>query len=251
MSAEISLPSGYHLVRFDTLESTNDEAKRLARSGAADDGTVVWAQMQTAGRGRRGRIWKSEPGNLFCSVLIDPGCPPAQAMQMSFVAAVALAEFLETIVPRGTPVECKWPNDVLINGRKVAGILLELVAGHLGSRLVVGVGVNAAQAPAIAGVPATSLAAEGCSETDPGRLLEGLCRSFAHWRGRWSSSGFEPVRAAWLTRAKGIGAPLTVRLARESFDGTFAGLDDDGALLVTAAGGLRRVASGEVFHPGP
>ncbi len=250
MSAEISLPSGYHLVRFDTLESTNDEAKRLARSGAAD-GTVVWARTQTAGRGRRERIWNSEPGNLFCSVLVDPGCPPAQAMQLSFVAAVALADIVEARVPRGTPVECKWPNDVLINGRKAAGILLELVAGHHGGRLVVGIGVNAAHAPDIAGVAATSLAAEGCSETDPGRLLEGLCRRFAHWRGRWSGSGFAPVRAAWLTRAKGIGAPLTVRLARESFHGTFAGLDEDGALLVAAASGVRRVASGEVFHPGP
>ena len=106
MSAEISLPSGYHLVGFDTLESTNDEAKRLARSGAAD-GTVVWARTQSAGRGRWGRKWESERGNLFCSVLVDPGCPPAQAMQLSFVAAVALAETLEAQVPHGTAVECK------------------------------------------------------------------------------------------------------------------------------------------------
>ena len=250
MSAEISLPSGYHLVGFDTLESTNDEAKRLARSGAAD-GTVVWARTQSAGRGRWGRKWESERGNLFCSVLVDPGCPPAQAMQLSFVAVVALAETLEAQVPHGTAVECKWPNDVLINGRKAAGILLELVAGHGGDRLVVGIGVNAVQAPEGAGISATSLAAEGCSETDPGRLLEKLCRRFAHWHRRWSRAGFAPVRAAWLTRAKEIGAPVVVRLARESFAGAFAGLDEDGALLVAAAGELRRVASGEVFHPGP
>ncbi|MDP6787220.1 MAG: biotin--[acetyl-CoA-carboxylase] ligase [Rhodospirillales bacterium] len=241
------LPGAYRLVSFESIDSTNEAAKRLAGEGAAG-GTVVWARQQTAGKARRGRGWVSEPGNLYCSVLLRPNRPAAEAMQMSFVAATAVADTVADAVA-GPLVECKWPNDVLIDGRKVAGILLESSArnGLVPDWLVVGVGVNVAHHPPDAEFPATSLKAAGCGELDVAEMLSSFCRHFEGWYDAWSTRGFHPVREAWLRRARGIGAPLTVRLEGETIAGTFTGVDAQGALIVEAAEGTRCITSGDVF----
>jgi BirA family transcriptional regulator, biotin operon repressor / biotin---[acetyl-CoA-carboxylase] ligase len=245
---DVSLPDGYRLLAFTTLGSTNDEAKARARAGAAE-GTVVWAGEQTAGRGRRGRTWASPPGNLYLSLVARPQCAPAVAAQLGFVAALGLADALAEIAGKLLDLRCKWPNDLLAAGRKLAGILLESEsgAGDAVDFVVIGVGVNLAAAPEGTEFPATSLTEQGFPQITPAALLAGFLRHLDRWARRWQEEGFAPVRAAWLTRASGIGEPVRVRLERGTLDGRFIDLDCDGALLLDAADGRRRIAAGEIF----
>lgn len=245
----MTLPPAYTLVALDRVDSTNDEAKRRAGAGAPE-GTLVWARSQSAGRGRRGRRWDSPEGNLYLSLILRPDCPVGEAARLSFVAAVALAEALATLVPPLTEITNKWPNDVLVNGRKCAGILLEssLRNDRDLDWLVLGVGVNLVSHPEDPERPATDLAFEGAGEIAPETALHAFARHFLRWSDRWLEDGFAPVRAAWLRRAHGLGQPVTVRLGGESFTAIFRDLADDGALLAELADGrLRRVEAGEVF----
>jgi len=243
----------FRVVAFDTLDSTNEEARRRIRSGTAAAGMVIWALCQQAGRGRRGRRWESPAGNLHCSLILRPDCPPAAAAQLSLVAAVAVGEALEAGLGRGGRPQLKWPNDVLIGGRKVAGILLEADPDEAGGAgwLVVGVGVNIDHHPEGTDYPATSLSGEGAEPPDAAGVLELFLARFEPWYRRWCREGLAPVRAAWLERAVGIGLPVTVRLHAETVAGTFAGLDEDGTLLLDLVGGgvRRRVTAGDVFFP--
>ena len=228
----MTLPPFYRLEVHDALASTNDEARRLAAAGEPE-GALIVARRQTAGRGRSGRVWSSPAGNLYFSLLLRPDRPPAEAAQLSFVAALAAAE------AAAVPVALKWPNDVLAGGRKLCGILLEGSDGWL----VIGVGINVAAAPE----GATCLRAEG-SQATPDETLERFCVAFLAWRGRWLAEGFGPVRIAWLARAVGLGGAAVARLGRETLSGAFADLDSDGALLLDIPGaGRRRIAAGEVY----
>lgn len=247
------LPPGFRVVAHDTVGSTNDVAKDLARSGTPER-TVVWALRQSAGRGRRGRAWASAPGNLYLSTILTPGGPVAAAAQLSFLASLAIAETAAAFLPPSAAVRCKWPNDVLVNGRKVAGILLESEAAADGTVvwLVLGVGVNLTQGPPDAEYPATTLAAEGAGPVAPAAAGERFLAALAHWLERWQGEGFAPVRTAWLERVAGVGGPVVVRLADRTLRGTFVDLDSDGVLLLDPEDGgpRRRIAAGDVFFPG-
>jgi BirA family transcriptional regulator, biotin operon repressor / biotin---[acetyl-CoA-carboxylase] ligase len=242
------LPGGYRLRHYEAVGSSNDEAKALARAGAAG-GTLVWADEQTAGRGRRGRAWASPPGNLYLSLLLRPDAPPTGIAQLSFVAALGLGDALGEVAGPAFEWRCKWPNDLLVNGKKLAGILLEseTSAGGRVDFVVIGIGVNLVSAPAGAEYPATSLAAEGIRGISPAMLLAAVVRHFDRWLGRWQESGFALVRKAWLARAAGLGEPIRVRLERTTLTGRFVDLDGDGALVLDATDGCRRIAAGEVF----
>ena len=247
----IALPSGYTLVRLDSVDSTNEEAKRRAVAGEPD-GTVVLASEQTRGRGRRGRGWVSPAGNLYCSLLLRPEGDLETTMQMGFVTALALHGGLAARAPRGVAIACKWPNDVLVDGRKCAGILME-TSGGAGRPdwLVIGFGINVASHPETSEFPATSLYEAGFGTVAVEALFADLIGRFDDWRRRWLEAGFAAVRGAWLASAYGRGQPITVRLHDETFDGTFADLDRDGALLVDAAAGRRRITAGDVFFARP
>lgn len=245
----VALPPRYRLVALDVIDSTNEEAKRLARTGAPD-GTLVWAQRQDAGRGRRGRAWASPSGNLYCSLLCRPGRPLNDCAAMSFLAAVAVGDALRTFVPSSAEVRLKWPNDVLINGRKVAGILLEAETTPRGvvDWLVVGVGINISSHPEIADYATTSLKAVGVESVSAADMLAAFADRLAFWANQWREEGFGPVRRAWLDRAQGIGKAVTARLPAETVEGHFVGLDDDGALLLDGFDGeRRRIMVGDVF----
>ncbi|HEY0832935.1 MAG TPA: biotin--[acetyl-CoA-carboxylase] ligase [Azospirillum sp.] len=248
----LRLPPGFRVVGFGTVGSTNDEAKTLARSGQPER-TVVWALRQESGRGRRGRAWTSPEGNLYTSTILRPGVPAAVGAQMSFVAALAIADTAATFVPQRAQVRCKWPNDVLVEGRKVAGILLESEAGEGGvlEWLVLGVGINLRHHPEGTEYAATSLAAEGAEETGPAAVLEVYAQHLNRWYERWRTQGFAPIRAAWLSRAVGLGGPVIVRLADQTLHGTFVDLDSDGVLLLDREDGTgrQRIAAGDVFFP--
>ncbi|UEM05866.1 biotin--[acetyl-CoA-carboxylase] ligase [Skermanella rosea] len=246
------LPSAYNLKAYDSLGSTNDEAKRLARDEGAVHGTLVWALRQTEGRGRRGRPWVSPEGNLYVSLILRPGCRPASAAQLSFVTAGALADALQPLLPEAV-CQCKWPNDLLLDDRKAAGILLESETDEAGNIdwLVVGVGINVQHYPPASEFPATSLRNE-CSRLDePGPVLVRFAQAFSTWYDAWKADGFAPVREGWLQLARGIGGPITVRLSDRTLTGVFADLDADGALLLDLDGGeRRRITAGDVFFPG-
>ncbi|MFI4947500.1 MAG: biotin--[acetyl-CoA-carboxylase] ligase [Alphaproteobacteria bacterium] len=243
-----ALPEGFCLHRYKTIGSTNDEAKALARAGAPE-GTVVWAEEQTAGRGRRGRVWLSPPGNLYLSLVLRPEGAPSQAAQLGFVAALGLGDALRSLAGPALQLRYKWPNDLLANGRKLAGILLEseTSATERVDFVVLGIGVNILTAPEDVEFPATSLAAEGIAGVTPAAVIEGFARHFAGWAERWRTEGFAPLRTAWLARASGLGDQVRVRLDHDTLFGRFEGLDADGALVLEGADGPRRIAAGEVF----
>ncbi len=250
--AALRLPPGFRIKAFDSVGSTNDEAKALARSGAGE-GTIVWARRQDTGRGRRGRAWTSPEGNLYSSIVLRPRRVPADAALVSFVAALAIAETAETVLPDPSGVRCKWPNDVLIHGRKLSGILLESEQGTDGAVdwLVLGVGINLRHFPETADYAATSLLAEGAPAMTPSALLEIYADRLAQWYRRWLDHGFAPVRAAWLERARGLGGPILVRLADRTISGVFVDLDSDGVLLLDPddGGPRQRITAGDVFFP--
>ena len=240
------LPAPFRQLALDRVGSTNDEARRLAQTGGAADFLVITATEQTSGRGRRGRRWVSPPGNLHCSILLTVG-RLAEAAQLGFVAAVALVDALAELVPKAQ-VRCKWPNDVLADGAKVAGMLLES-AGEGWLVLGIGIDVVAAPPPDQVGYPAASLAGLGFGG-DAGAVLAALCAALGPWVERWRDEGFSPIRLAWLERCRGLGQPIVVRLETETLTGLFAGLDGDGALLLDQGGdGQRRLMAGDVFFP--
>lgn len=251
LKVAVDLPPPFRVIRYDDIGSTSDEAKRLAEAGA-DHGTLVWAVSQSRGRGRRGNAWHSPPGNLYVSLMLRPDCAPAQALQLSFVASLALADAIAAFAPPGAEVTCKWPNDVFLNHRKTAGLLLEssTSGGAALDWLVIGMGVNIVSAPSDVAQPVTSLAEEGCSGLTPDSLLESFCSYFAGRYEQWLADGFTAQREAWLQRAEGRGGPVTVNLEGESFVGLFVDIDESGALIVdTASAGRRVVTAGEVFIP--
>jgi len=254
----LELPSPYRLRELDCVESTNAEAKRLAEAGC-EDFTLVWAKRQTAGRGRRGRAWVSGDGNLFFSIVLRLPYPMAAMTQLSFVAANAVADAISVAAPKGAFVNVKWPNDVLLEGKKIAGILLEGECEPNTDRfkwLVVGVGVNVASHPPAEDTetPATSLAGEGVSGTglDVEALLDTLAKRFLAGLVTWRNLGFGPIRRHWLMRAKGLGGPVTVRLPTETLHGLFAALDENGALVLHMDDQPNRlITAGDVFIGNP
>jgi BirA family biotin operon repressor/biotin-[acetyl-CoA-carboxylase] ligase len=244
---ETNLPPPFRLITYETIGSTNDEAKRLARAGEAE-GLVIRADQQTSGRGRRGRTWVSPPGNLYSSTLLRPRCRAAAAAQLGFVAALGVGDAIGALAPR-VGLRCKWPNDVLANGKKISGILLEteMVSGDRPDFVVLGVGINLVSAPRDAPYPATSLAEEGAPGVTPAVMLATFVGYFAAWLTMWRTEGFAPIREAWLKRTTGLGDPIRVRLERDTLDGRFLDLDEDGALMLEIAGAQRRIAAGEIF----
>jgi BirA family biotin operon repressor/biotin-[acetyl-CoA-carboxylase] ligase len=244
--------SGYRLEHFASIGSTNDEA--MARARAGDPGHLwLVADEQTKGRGRSGRTWSSPRGNLLASLLLRAPCPPSASPQIGFVAAVALHQALQDML--GLPssrLALKWPNDVLLDGAKLAGILVEGTtvpgaAGQGGLAVVLGFGVNLVAHPTDTPYPATDCAASGlpvgrsvlfAALSD--RILHGL----AAWR---EGAGFPEIRLEWLRRAQGLGKPILVRRAEGDRRGTFRDLDDEGRLLLEDSAGLTVIQAGDVF----
>lgn len=247
----VALPPGYRRTAFDELPSTSGEALAAGRRG---EGTALWvtAAVQTAGRGRRSRTWTTERGNLAASLLVIDPAPPALAPTLSFVAGVALHA---AVVDVGGPalaerLALKWPNDLLLDGRKVAGILVE--GENLPSRrmaVVIGIGVNCASHPEVTGgIPATDFAARGIA-VEADALFPTLAARMAEEIAAWKrGAGFAEVRSAWLQRATGLGQPIRVNLADRAVDGRFEALDDAGRLVLTRPDGRRETFSaGDVF----
>ncbi|MBM3524880.1 MAG: biotin--[acetyl-CoA-carboxylase] ligase [Alphaproteobacteria bacterium] len=246
------LPPAFRLITLDEVDSTNDEARQLLRAGAAE-GTLVWAQAQRGGRGRDGRNWASPRGNLYASLILRPEGPPGDVAQLGFVAALAIGSALGAFVPPLVALTLKWPNDVLLDARKIAGILLESEGARADGvdGVIIGFGINIASHPGETRIPATSIAALEGEDVEPARVLEAIARQLQSWTRRWTEEGFSPIRGAWLAFAHGLGRPIGVRLARETVEGVFAGIDERGMLELDTATGRRLVSAGDVFFPKP
>ena len=237
------------ILTFDDIDSTNAEARRLAE---AHEVGPLWitARRQSLGRGRRGRKWETGEGALAATYLFVSPKPPAEAAQVSFVAALALADLAGVFVDPNL-VTLKWPNDPLIAGRKTAGILVESGAIPGGGLwLAVGCGVNLAEAPTDLNRPVTAFADHmpGSVAPSPDRALDVLASAMERWRAVWETDGFAPIAEAWTRRAHGLGEPCTAHLPNETLRGVAEGLDPDGALrLRLEGGGVRRITAGDVF----
>lgn len=251
MSGDAAWPKGYALKHFAVIDSTNEEAKRLAAAGEAGP---VWiaADRQTKGRGRRGRSWDSPSGNLAATLFLRPDRPAGECAQLSFVAALSASDAIAPYAPK-TDIRLKWPNDVLADNRKVAGILLESASsgGESLAWLAVGIGINLAEFPPDTEFPATSLAAVGADVPEPRTALTALAAQWAKWYETWRVGGFSPIRDAWLARAAGLGTRIRARLQSEETSGVFEGIDDRGALLLReTADRVRAIAAADVFFQG-
>jgi BirA family biotin operon repressor/biotin-[acetyl-CoA-carboxylase] ligase len=235
--------AGVRLIAHDTIGSTNTEACRLARSG---ERAPLWitAKQQTAGRGRRGNVWISEPGNLYASLLL-PDVPAGRAGDLAFVAGLGVYDAIaELASPIASRLALKWPNDVLLGGAKLAGILIEAEKDWA----VIGVGINCAHHPQATPQAATDLATAGAAlpvETLFARLSKTLQVRLAQWA---NGAGFATTRSDWLIRAAGVGKDIRVRLPAKELAGQFQGLDAAGHLLLRLPdGSIEAVSSGEVF----
>lgn len=236
------LPDGWTCHSFDELGSTMDAARDMAEGGAPDR-TVVRAGRQTGGRGRQGRPWTSESGNLYLTAILREMRPLSDCAQLSFAAALAIGD---TVDHPGT--RFKWPNDVLIDGKKIAGILLEGGGSPATDGWVlIGIGLNVAHHPEDTIFPATDLTAEGRAQPLDAlfrRVLEGI----DHWQAIWHKDGASALHNAWMVRAHGLGQTIRARTGKSEMTGRFDGLDGDGALLIRGDDGItHRITAADVF----
>lgn len=255
-----ALKAGYRHIAFDTLGSTNAEGRRRAAAGEQGPLWIVTGH-QTDGRGRRGRVWETPPGNLATSLLVTTEARREIAASLGFVAGLALNAAIHAVAP-GVLVRVgldglddrnrhrltlKWPNDVLADGAKVAGILLEVEPSQDRLAVVIGIGINVAAVPDGLPYAATSLRALG-ADVDADGVFAALCDAWVDFYRLWDEGrGLGLIRSLWLEQAAGLGAPVAVVLGKDIIRGTFETLDDEGRLVVLSEDGARRVvAAGEV-----
>lgn len=242
------MPPSFRSVILDEIDSTNRDA--FQRADAGEVGPLwIMARRQTAGRGRSGRQWASEPGNLYASLLVKLACSPAVVPQLSLLAGVAVVDAIGRAAGGVAPgLRLKWPNDVLIGQAKCAGILAESISGHDAVTAVVGTGLNLAWHPTDLGRAATNLAEHGV-RVSPDAMLVFLAATMQHWLAVWEcGKGFAQVRSAWLQRAGSVGEGCSVHTGAERIEGIFVGLDPGGALLMQDREGRQRsIAFGDVM----
>jgi len=242
-------PEGTARILLPSVDSTNAHAMRLSPSSPA----WIVAGEQTGGRGRRGRPWISPRGNFYGTLALRPEGPVASVALRSFVAALALREACVALTGLPDSFRLKWPNDVLLNGGKLAGILLESSGvGGTVTQLAIGMGVNLIASPSSetvepGAVPPVNLLSETGLRVTPETFLAALAPAFARWEARLCADGFAPVRTAWLTQAARLGEPVTARTGSQTRTGIFAGLDEGGALILDAPEGRQAIPAADIF----
>lgn len=245
-----NLPKGYQLRHLAEVDSTNEEARRMA---AAHETVPTWilADSQTAGRGRRGRAWQSPVGNLMTTLYLPISFDAVKAGQLAFVAGLALERTVSALIGERAQASLKWPNDVLVDGKKASGILLEsAMRDNKIDWLAIGLGLNLAHHPDDTPYPATSLAAYMDTPANNLAALEILARAFDEVFRPWRNGGFGPVLQAWRAVAHGLGGPIVATLENEQFEGIFKDVDEKGALILqTAKGDTMTIDAGDVFFP--
>jgi BirA family biotin operon repressor/biotin-[acetyl-CoA-carboxylase] ligase len=247
MLGEAARAAGYRLIVRDEVGSTMEEARRALHQGDAGQLWIV-ARSQNAGRGRHGRQWTSPPGNLYASLLLVNPCEPALAPQLGFVAGLALHDAAARVTGLAAPrLALKWPNDLLVDGAKCSGLLLEGESGAGRFAVITGLGVNIASCAQGTPYPASFLRAHAPDvtiEATLAALTEAWAARFALWR---RPGGFGPIREAWLERAAYLGQTITIRPPSGAVSGVFAGLDASGRLLLQTSAGSQAFDAGDLF----
>jgi len=251
LSGNLPWPEGVGRHLLDTVDSTNAHAFRMAPHQPGP----CWylAGEQTAGRGRRARAWASPRGNFHGTLLLYPTEPAATVALRSFAAALALRDAFVALTDLPGAFALKWPNDVLLNGGKVAGILLESAgAGQGVAQLAIGIGVNLIAAPDASQVepgalPPVSLLAETGLRVTPEAFLNALAPAYAAWEQTFTQQGFAPLRRAWLDHAARLGEPIRARTGTETREGIFEAIDETGALILRQSHGSVAIPAAEVF----
>lgn len=253
----LALPADAVVIEKEATQSTNDDLRALADQGAAAL-SCVWSHQQLKGRGRHGRVWNSPPGNVYVSILFRPQRHWPEVPQLVYVVALAVHEALSAQIDPGQKLEIKWPNDILLNGGKLTGMLLE--AGGATERgavvpayVIAGIGINLRHAPEASQAlyPPTSLLAQGQIPPDPALLVQGLRHAVAVNLQTWLASGFEPLRQRFLQRAHRLGQRVRLGTSpdkQDYQDGVFEGIDEQGQLLLRLDDRrLLRLYSGDVL----
>lgn len=240
--------SGAAYEDYETLDSTSLEAKRRAELGARGPLWIA-ARQQTLGYGRRGAAWSSSVGDFCASFLFDPSATADRVGEISFVAALAVIDVLGQLAP-GADFRLKWPNDVLLRGAKVSGILLELIPGRDGEAplLALGIGINVVTKPDNLDYPAARLVDVVARTPELSFLLEQIDARFAGRMSDWRSSGFAAIRRDWMARAVGVGELVRARLPDQTVVGVFKDLDSSGALVLDCEGVERRIVAGAILR---
>ena len=237
----------YNLLTFEEIDSTNDEAKRLIQSGAFDR-VVIWSKTQTDGRGRYGREWMSDEGNLFLSILLPINCTLQKATQLSFVMAVAVADVIESLSIKhklDLKIQLKWPNDVLVNGKKILGILMEALPEAVDDWVILGMGLNIENKPDIEN---TTFLKELGIKTSVGEALGMVMNQFDYYYDMWVIYDFPNIRKIWLKKAYKLGEVVTINDIKNRISGVFQGLDTEGAIKIKLASGEEfSYTTGEIF----
>jgi BirA family biotin operon repressor/biotin-[acetyl-CoA-carboxylase] ligase len=243
-------PGDWRLKIFETLPSTSDLCRTLAEADEPE-GLAVLSRRQSQGRGSRGRQWQSPAGNLSLSVLLRPREVARDAGQWALLTGVALAEALSAHLPAPASLTLKWPNDVLLGGRKLAGILIDSATDAQGGLryIVIGIGANLAVAPDL-GDRATACLAELGPPPSAETFAAALLDRIGAWRRVRLLEGFAPIRAAWHARAQAVGSQMSINSGGQVLGGAYAGLGEDGSLLLQAGGRVRSFSTGEVLLGG-
>ena len=245
------LPSLYELIELQSVDSAMKEARRRAENGA-EEGTLIWAHEQTDARGRLGHTWHSPPGNLYCAIVLQPEFPTDQAIEINYIAALSIGTALGSMTSPMVTLRYCWPNDIILNGDKVAGIFIDApttVDNHW-PWMIVGMSVNIATYPDNPNPGAVSIhEAQGNPDISVINVLEECSRQFLHWINRWAEQGFEPILKNWRQRANGINEYVSIALKDETVTGNFTSIESNGAIAVSLADhSIRHVSLGEFYN---
>ncbi|MGL4728787.1 MAG: biotin--[acetyl-CoA-carboxylase] ligase [Bosea sp. (in: a-proteobacteria)] len=249
--AESLAASGHRAIHHERLPSTMSEAMKAARDGELGPLWII-ADEQTAGRGRQGRAWVSPPGNLHATLSLVNPCEPQRAAELGFVAGLALHDAAAEVTGLSAPrLALKWPNDLLINGAKCAGLLVEGSAIGGNFTVAIGLGVNVVAAPEDTPYPATFLArhTEANSSATRDALMLALAGHMAARLAQWREAGFAAMLPEWRARAAFIGSEITIRLPEGPVTGRFEDIDATGRLKLLTGQGLRVIDAGDLFFP--
>jgi BirA family biotin operon repressor/biotin-[acetyl-CoA-carboxylase] ligase len=236
----------WRLEQYDALASTSDDCIRRAKSGEAE-GLAILALRQTAGRGSRGRQWEAPPGNLNLSVLIRPKLPMAQFSVFPLLAGIAVADAVSAFLPADTAPVLKWPNDILLGGAKLAGVMIDAAPDNdVFGWLVIGIGINLVAAPQLADRRTTTLERHG-GQADPLQAAQMVLDFLGHWIDVLDHSGVSPIIDAWQQRGHAIGTQLRLTGVHAEVTGRFAGLSPSGELLLNVGNRIERFQTGEIL----